>query len=49
LNSVRFLSFSSEADRCHPLVLWHTGQSGGTPVSLVQPSDSWLTRVSPAD
>jgi hypothetical protein len=30
VNSARFLSFSSKVDCCHPLVSWHTGQSGAT-------------------
>jgi hypothetical protein len=49
VNSARFLSFFGEAKRCQPLVLWHIGQSGGTPDSPVQPSDRWLSHVSPAD
>jgi hypothetical protein len=39
VNSARFPSFSSGVDRCSHRPLWRTGQSGGTPDSLVRPSD----------
>jgi hypothetical protein len=49
MNSARFPSLFGEDDHCQPLVPWRTGQSGGTPDSLVLPVDRWLSHVSPAD
>jgi hypothetical protein len=49
MNNARFPSFYGEADHCQPLVSWHTEQPGGTPDSLVLPSDRWLSHVTPID
>jgi hypothetical protein len=45
LSGARFISINSEADRCRPLQIWRTVQSGAP----VLPSDRWLGHVSRAD
>jgi hypothetical protein len=42
VNNVQFLSLYGEADRCQPLVPWHTKQSGGASDNPLQPGDRCL-------